>query len=71
MFYTTQKSETILRKSVPSSTLLLSSNAIPNMRIYEKSTAKEPGTKRETKAKTVTRDFYTDQYLWVMNRGRL
>lgn len=51
MFCTIQKSETIFRKSVPSSTLLLSSNAIPNVGIYEKSTAEEPGTKLETKAK--------------------
>lgn len=50
MFCTIQISETIF-KSVPSSTPLLSSNAIPNMGIYEKSTAEEPGTKLETKAK--------------------
>lgn len=36
---------------MPSSTLLLSSNAIPNVGIYKKSTAEEPGTKLETKAK--------------------
>lgn len=51
MFCTIQISETIFKKSVPSSTPLLSSNALPNMGIYEKSTAEEPGTKLETKAK--------------------
>lgn len=50
MFGTTQKSETIFKKSVPSSTPSLSSNAIPNMGIYEKSSAEEPGTKVETTA---------------------
>lgn len=72
MFCTIQKSETIFKKSVPSSTPLLSSNAIPNMGIYEKSTAEEPGTKLETKAKQCP-EFSTQTsicQLWTEGNSR-